>query len=82
MKIKIEMSMIHFTMLYHYLMIANREVRQKEGLNYELFREAFNELDKQFSEQYTDEHGACFEEDHMLREMLYKLKSDDLPNRN
>lgn len=77
-KIRIEMDMIHFTMIYHYLSVAHKSVKDKEGLNFLLFQEAFNDLDKQFSEQYTDEHGRCFEEDHMLREMIYKLNRNKL----
>lgn len=75
-KIKIEMDMIHFTVMYHYLGVANEKIKQKEDLNYILFQEAFNELDRQFSEQYTDEHGKDFEEDYMLREMINKLNKE------
>ena len=75
-KIKIEMDMIHFTVMYHFLGVANEKVKQKEGLNYTLFQEALNEIDRQFSEQYTDSHGKDFEENHMLREMIYKLNKE------
>ena len=46
-KIKIEMDMIHFTVMYHFLGVANEKVKQKEGLNYTLFQEALNEIDMQ-----------------------------------
>ncbi len=77
-KIRIEMDMIHFSVMYQYLMLANEQTKDKEGLNFLLFQEAFNDLDRLFSEQYTDEHGRCFEEDHMLREMIYKINKKDL----
>ena len=76
--IKIEMDMIHFTMIYHYLSVAHKSVKDKEGLNFLLFKEAFNHLDCQFSEQYTDEHGEEFEQEHELREMIYKLNGNKL----
>jgi hypothetical protein len=72
-KIKIEMDMIHFTMIYHYLSVAHKSVKDREGLNFLLFQEAFNDLDRQFSEQYTDEHGEEFEHQHELREIIYKI---------
>ena len=72
-KIRIEMDMIHFSVMYQYLMLANEQTKDKEGLNFLLFQEAFNDLDRQFSEQYTDEHGEEFEQEHELREMIYKI---------
>ena len=76
--IKIEMDMIYFTMIYHYLSVAHESVKEKEGLNFLLFQEAFSDLDRQFSEQYTDEHGEEFEQEHELREMIYKLNGNKL----
>jgi hypothetical protein len=72
MKVKIELDMLHFMMVYNFLKQAMDGVENRpEHLQYKLFKEAFREIDDQFSEQYTDELGEYFERRHLIRKALY-----------
>jgi hypothetical protein len=71
-KINIELDMLHFMVAYQYLLLASKHKhsQKKVGFNHMIFREAFEEIDKQFTKQYTEEHG----ETNMNLEKLF-LKS-------
>ena len=72
MTITIELDMLHFMMVYNLLKKATEEVNiRPEHLQFKIFKEAFSEIDDQFSEQYTDELGEYFERMHLIRKALY-----------
>jgi len=77
-KIKIELDMLQFMVAYQYLMLANEhaQVKGKKNFNHMVFKEAFDEIDRQFTEQYTEAHGEEFEQQHELRGTIFKINTE------
>ena len=74
-KITIELDMLHFMVAYQYMLLANEhaQAKGKRNFNHMIFKEAFEEIDRQFNKQYTEEHGEEFEHQHELRETIFKI---------
>ena len=63
MKIKIELGIVEFMVMYRFLMETNNGINERpdNNLDFSIFQEAFEDIEKQFSEQFTDEMGDVFE---------------------
>jgi len=76
MKINIELDMLHFIIVYQFLSEAQKGVSKKQNLNYDIYKEAFESIEAQFSDQYTEKHGEYFERRHLIRKALFKNKKN------
>ena len=74
MTIQIELDMLHFMIVYQLLMETQKEIkmRSRSHISFDILKEAFQTIDEQFSEQYTDKHGEYFERRHLIRKTLGK----------
>lgn len=77
MKIKIELGIVEFMVMYRFLMETNNGINERpdNNLDFSIFQETFEKIEKQFSEQFTDEMGDEFERVYKIRELLFNTKN-------
>ena len=78
MKIKIELGIVEFMVVYRFLMETNEGINERpdDNLDFLIFQEGFESIGKQFSEQYTDEMGDVFERKYFARELIFKKNNN------
>lgn len=78
MKIKIELGIVEFMVMYRFLMETNNGINERpdENLDFLIFQEGFESIGKQFSKQYTDEMGDVFERKYFARELMFKKNNN------
>ncbi len=72
MKINIELDMLHFMVVYQFLVEATNKIEEDKNFSFTIYKEAFQKIEEQFSDQYTEEHGRYFERRHLIRKALFK----------
>ena len=78
MKIKIELGIVEFMVMYRFLMETNNGINERpdNNLDFSIFQEAFEDIEKQFSEQFTDEMGDVFERKYFAKELMFKKNNN------
>tara|TARA_R100001443_G_C3357558_1_gene178298 strand:+ start:1311 stop:1553 length:243 start_codon:yes stop_codon:yes gene_type:complete len=73
MKVKIELDVLHFMSVLNLLIEANRGIEEipETNLEFKLLQEAYEQVDRQFQEQYTDKMGYEFEMQYQIKGLLF-----------
>ena len=73
MKVKIELDVLHFMSVLNLLIEANRGIEEipETNLEFNLLQEAYEQVDRQFQEQYTDKMGYEFEMQYQIKGLLF-----------
>ena len=73
MKVKIELDVLHFMSLLNLLIEANKGIEEipETNLEFKLLQETYEQVSRQFQEQYTDSMGYEFEMQYQIKGLLF-----------
>ena len=78
MKIKIELDVLHFMSVLNFLIEANKGIDEvpEKNLQFKILQEAYEEVTKQFQDQYTDGMGCEFEMQYQIKGLLFDKRTN------
>ena len=78
MKVKIELDVLHFMSVLNLLTEANENIEKipEKNLQFKILQEAYEEVTKQFQDQYTDNMGYEFEMQYQIKGLLFDKRTN------
>ena len=78
MKIKIELDVLHFMSVLNLVTEANENIEKipEKNLQFKILQEAYEEVTKQFQDQYTDGMGCEFEMQYQIKGLLFDKRTN------
>lgn len=78
MKVKIELDVLHFMSVLNLLTEANENIEKipEKNLQFKILQEAYEEVTKQFQDQYTDGMGCEFEMQYQIKGLLFDKRTN------
>ena len=78
MKVKIELDVLHFMSVLNLLTEANENIEKipEKNLQFKILQEAYEEVTKQFQDQYTDGMGCEFEMQYQIKGLPFDKRTN------